>query len=259
MLNTFYQEGSKQVLAVKCWETDIVHVLFSHSCPLLLHNDCCGHMLLQFGSHWWFNLTWNKSILSNFTFLCWKLADIHRFVEDFDGQGQSGGQSHLSLFVVLLQHGHCSLTTRSQHIKQQRVSGKTSPWCMDTCMAMASEFYATTEIWKMLLLKLRNLDLQRCCCRCRLPSSLHSCRWGHSGTAGSHSVCPSPCKAKKHQTASFLSKQSTQLLKHMKIYLRFHVFRYLSVHHTSKLSVSLLDVAQGCYQLLTGYRLLVLQ
>lgn len=54
---------------------------------------------------------------------------------------------------------------------------------------------------------------QRCCCRCRLPSSRRSCRWGHSGTAGNHSVCPSPCRAERHQMAAFLIIKITWLLR----------------------------------------------
>lgn len=42
---------------------------------------------------------------------------------------------------------------------------------------------------------------QHYCCRCKWPSSLRSCRWGRTGTAGSRSVCPSPCTGSTHQTA----------------------------------------------------------
>lgn len=55
-----------------------------------------------------------------------------------------------------------------------------------------------------------NGDLQRCCCQYRSPSSLRSCRWGHSGTAESHNVCPTPCRAEKHQMVSSLSGHKTK-------------------------------------------------
>lgn len=60
----------------------------------------------------------NKSVISSelvsldLTFLCWELADVHCFVEDFDSQSQGRGQSHLSFFVVLLQHRNSSLKPR---------------------------------------------------------------------------------------------------------------------------------------------------
>lgn len=53
--------------------------------------------------------------------------------------------------------------------------------------------------------------LQHCCCQCRLLSSLHSCRWGHSGTAGTRSVCPNRCRAERHRMASYLWKQTAQV------------------------------------------------
>lgn len=60
-------------------------------------------------------------------------------------------------------------------------------------------------------------DLRHYCCQYRLPSSPHSCRWGRSDIAGSHSVCPNPCTAEKHQTASSLSGHTTQGSQKVKI------------------------------------------
>lgn len=64
----------------------------------------------------------NENSLVSLTFLCWELANVHGFVEDFDSQGQSRGQSHLSFFVVLLQHGHGRLRPRSQILKTKQGS-----------------------------------------------------------------------------------------------------------------------------------------
>lgn len=63
-----------------------------------------------------------EKVLLSLTFLCWELANIHGFVEDFDSQGQSRGQSHLSFFVVLLQHGHGRLRPRGQRLKTKQRS-----------------------------------------------------------------------------------------------------------------------------------------
>jgi len=53
------------------------------------------------------------------TFLCRQLADVHGFIQDFDGERQGRGQFHLSLLEVLLQHGDGSLgrTKRQTFIK----------------------------------------------------------------------------------------------------------------------------------------------
>lgn len=47
-------------------------------------------------------------------------------------------------------------------------------------------------------------DLLHYCCLCRWLSSLHSFHWGRSDTAGSRSVCPTPCRAKRPRTAASL-------------------------------------------------------
>lgn len=54
--------------------------------------------------------------------------------------------------------------------------------------------------------------LQRCCFRCRWPSSLHSFHWGRSGRAGSRSVYPSPCRAARLQRDAFLGGHTHFLL-----------------------------------------------
>lgn len=164
--------------------------------------------------------------MTRLTFLCWQLANIHGFVEDFDSQSQRRWQRHLSFFVVLLQHGHGSLRARSQSIKDQtqnrKPPGCTQTQCVFGLLYVQLNFRRQTR-WNNLIfncvhttvknnkLFFKNLsptvnpDSQRYCCRYRLPSSLRSCHWGRSDTAGNHNVCPSPCRAGKHQMVSSLS------------------------------------------------------
>lgn len=155
------------------------------------------------------------------TFLCRQLADIHRFVENFDGQSQRRRQRHLSLFVVLLQHGHRSLRQNGQLVKHHvwNKGRKNDPCGSDLCIStescgsnMPMQIHTSLILYRLVNRLRIVVNLQHCCCRYRLPSSLHSCRSGHSGTAGSRSVCPSPCTAKRRRKASYLWWGITQKL-----------------------------------------------
>lgn len=163
-----------------------------------------------------------QNVLLSLTFLCWELANVHGFVEDFDSQSQSRGQSHLSFFVVLLQHGHSCLWPRSRTLKtQQGSSGKYDTISFSKLGGTTYTSTAFTQNSEEEQAALQepshsvNPDLQHCCCQYRLPSSLRSCRWGHSDTAENHNVCPSPCRAEKHQTVSSLTGQTrSKILSH---------------------------------------------
>ena len=55
----------------------------------------------------------------NLTFLCWELADVHGLVQHFNGQCQGRRQGHLTLFKILLEHGHCSLKQQQTTFESQ--------------------------------------------------------------------------------------------------------------------------------------------
>lgn len=77
----------------------------------------------------------------------------------------------------------------------------------------STTWFLSAAVIPLIILSYFLIHLQRCCCRCRLPSSRRSCRWGRSDTAGNHSVCPSPCRAERHQTAASLIIKTTWLLR----------------------------------------------
>lgn len=106
--------------------------------------------------------------------------------------------------MILLKSGN---SFHLQNIKNTKVR-KTKP----AFQSQNNKHFNSHCLFNQLLLLNRVVSyLQRCCCQCRLLSSLHSCRWGHSGTAGIHSVCPSLCRAARHQTVSYLWKQTEQV------------------------------------------------
>lgn len=152
-----------------------------------------------------------SNVLLSLTFLCRELADVHGFVEDFDSQSQSRGQRHLSFFEVLLQHGHGCLRPRRRTFKTKVGSSGKCDTISDSKLGgttyTSTAFTQSSEEYQAALRGPSDSvkpDLQHCYCQYRSPSSLRSCRWGHSDTAENHNVCPSPCRAEKLQRVSSL-------------------------------------------------------
>lgn len=79
------------------------------------------------------------------TFLCWQLADIHGFIEDFNGQSECWRKCHLSFLVVLLQHGHGCLwakETQSEHHSLQQSQNHS---------AFSAAHKATVNVFRVLI------------------------------------------------------------------------------------------------------------
>lgn len=56
------------------------------------------------------------------TFLCRQLADVHGFIENFNGESKGCGKCHLSLLEVLLQHGDGCLEVSKEHKEGQSIN-----------------------------------------------------------------------------------------------------------------------------------------
>lgn len=215
------------------------------------------------------------------TFLCWQLANIHGFVEDFDSQSQCRRQLHLSFFVVLLQHGHGSLRARSQSIKDQ--TGELRTLNHQDVRRHGDSLLALLEVqlkfrrqtrWNNLYFNCVHTERWRttsCSSRTyhRLSIQTYSAIVADTGCLPASVVATGvaliqletimfvPAHVEQGNTKWSLPCQDTPkhnvtLIPNMRLLVDEEL-------HTSELCVGLLDVTQSSHQLLTGNRLLVLE